>query len=528
MNSSPPPFDPSKPFTTEGPAPPAFDPSKPFTDASDSAMPTESHFQPWGEMPIDRAMRGVARAVVPPIANFVDYPVRALGADVYGLVKGGAPTDDKSREQFYGAREKALEATKISETKGGEVISGALAIPGQIVGGAIKKASEATLGSEATKALGPAAVMAGDVGSAALVGRAALRNPGAPPPVRQAAVEARHAGYVLPPAAISDKPGLVANVLAGWGGKIKTQQAASEHNQGITNSLAAQDLGLPPDTHLSDAAFAQVRQRAGQAYAAVASSVPVITADSTYSQIVAALGGKSGQAAQMFPKITHNQGIHDLVDELKSVPQMPTPVAMEIVRELRYNANENFKAMGDPSRTALGFAQRQAADAIDDLMERNISAVGRPDAVAQYRQARQLIAKSYDVEGATNPATGDVSARHIGALAVKGRPLSGNLDTIANSALAFPKAMQAPAGFGYDQPWSALDAFAIGGAILAGRPDAALSLGTRPLARHAVLSERMQDRITNPPSPTRAARVLGIESLQPRSDSSLVNRVLGN
>ncbi|HEX4861530.1 MAG TPA: hypothetical protein VFV07_09860 [Rhizomicrobium sp.] len=41
MNGSPPPFDPSKPFTTEGAAPPPFDPSKPFTDApAASAQPT--------------------------------------------------------------------------------------------------------------------------------------------------------------------------------------------------------------------------------------------------------------------------------------------------------------------------------------------------------------------------------------------------------------------------------------------------------------------------------------------------------
>ncbi len=83
--------------------------------------------------------------------------------------------------------------------------------------------------------------------------------------------------------------------------------------------------------------------------------------------------------------------------------------------------------------------QRQAADAVDELIERNAAAAGKPDVVAKYRQARQLIAKSYDVEGATNPSTGDVNARGIARLAAKGRPLTGELDTIANVAVGISK-----------------------------------------------------------------------------------------
>lgn len=471
--------------------------------------------------PLTRPMMEAAKTIVPPVVNFLDYPARAIAADLYAVTPGtgGAfPIDEASRRKFYETRQKSLEATALPETKTGEAISQVLSVPGALVGKSIKAASEATIGKEGTAAIGPIATIAGDALPAAMAARAALSSPSMPN-LRPAALEARNAGYVLPPTSITEKPGLVANVLAGWGGKIKTQQEAASRNQEITNDLAKSALGLPKDAVLNERTFSDLRDRAGRAYAAVSQAVPDITADAAYNQTVANLSGKNAQAQAMFPGIVKNQAIIDLQDELRVVQRMPTSVAVELVRELRFNANNNFKALGDPSKVALGMAQRHAADAIDELMDRNITAAGSPDVVKKYKQARELIAKSYDVEGATNPATGDVSARHLAGLSVKGRPLSGNLDTIANTALAFPKAMQSPAGFGYEQPWSALDAFATGAAMLTGNPEAALTFLGRPLARNAVLSQPFQNRLVNPPASSPAVRAFGVGSLlQPHDD----------
>jgi hypothetical protein len=318
------------------------------------------------------------------------------------------------------------------------------------------------------------------------------------PKLRPGVLEARRAGYVLPPDSISESPGLVSRVLAGWSGKIKTQQGASEANQAVTNSLAASALGLPPKTMLTDEVFQQVRATAGKAYQAVADSIPVIEADEPYIDAVSSLGGRNSQAAQMFPRITANPGIHELVDELNSVGEFPTPVGVELVKELRFNANANLKAIGDPSKHALGLAQRQAADAVDGLMERQIEASGKPGLVDAYRAARMLIAKSYDVEGATNTATGDVNARGLARLADKGRPLSGELETIANAASAFPKALQPPAGFGNSESWSALDFFGGAAAVAHGNPGVAAGIMLRPAARATLLSQPFQNAITSP------------------------------
>ena len=315
----------------------------------------------------------------------------------------------------------------------------------------------------------------------------------------KAAAQAAHdAGYVLPPVEATKPVSLTSKVLSSPAGKIKTQQLASETNQGVTNELAATSLGLPKDTVLSADVFRNIRAQAGKAYEAVKQAVPQITSDDEYDTAVSSLGGANSQAAKHFPNITKNQGILDLVDELKQVKEFPTEAGVEIVKELRYNATANLKAMDDPSRHALGLAQRQAADLVDDLMERNIEKTGNTGAIAAYKQARRLIAKSYDVEGATNPSTGDVNAVGLAKLSAKGRPLTDELATIAKAASAFPKSMQNPANFGGAEPWSALDFFGAAGSAAAGHPGAGAAILARPLVRSTILSKPYQRSMMQP------------------------------
>jgi hypothetical protein len=328
--------------------------------------------------------------------------------------------------------------------------------------------------------------------------------PAAANPPRPAAVTARQAGYVLPPASISENPGLVSSVLAGWSGKIKTAQAAAAKNQVVTNDLATRALGLPSGTVLTDEVLGGIRAQAGKAYQAVSRAVPSIKADKEYADIVDQLGGRNGQAAKMFPKITNNPGLEEMVQELKGVTEFPTEAGVELVKELRFNANANLKAIGDPSQHALGLAQREAANAVDDLMERNIEATGQPGVIDAYKAARRLIAKSYDVEGVTNSATGDVNARGLARLQDKGRPLTDELKTIADSASAFPRSMRTPSEYGDNEAWSALDFFGSAAALAHGNPSVAGMILGRPAARSVILSSPYQNMLTRPGAPTPA------------------------
>lgn len=310
--------------------------------------------------------------------------------------------------------------------------------------------------------------------------------------------EALDSGYKLPPATMKD-PSLLSKILGGWSGKVKTQQASSVANQELTNGIAAQELGLPNDTTLDDNVFSRIRSEAGRAYQAVKSSVPEIVPDEQFRADAASLGNLNSDLAKDFPELVRNDDISSLSENFANKKSFSTAAGMDAIKTLRASATKNLQAIGDPQKSALGFAQRQAADSLDGLIERNLSGPDTGDLVPAYKAARQLIAKSYDVEAATNPGTGDVSAAKIAQLGNR-RPLSGGLDTVAKMGNAFPKATQVPAKFGGAEPLSVLDmayaAAPVAGGAMSGRLGEGAALGaaalSRPLARALILSKAYQ------------------------------------
>jgi hypothetical protein len=511
------------------------------------------------------ALSDLAGAAYNPIAKMTGLPAMGRMRDVTdaGLDVLGTERPDTSTERMVEAASTGT-ANALSGVGAARQLGQTLASPvARGVAARLAEQPELQALSGALGAVGGQGAAEAGVGPWGQLGFAALA--GASPFVatmmrgimatkpRPGVLEAREAGYVLPPAAISEKPSLAARMLAGWSGKIKTQQAASSHNQDVTNRLAATALGLPEETPLTGSVYQDVRAGAGQAYQAVTESIPLIRSDRSYAADIAALSGKNSQAAKVFPGIVRNQAISDLATELRRVPEFPTEAGIEIVKQLRFNGNANLKAIGDPSKHALGLAQREAANAIDDLIERNITVAGhpeiieayrilkelrfngkanlkaigdpnkhalgltqretakvldalierniavagQPEIIKAYRSARQLIAKSYDLEGATNPATGDINARGLARLSQKGKPLTGELQIIANVANAFPKTVQSPPMFGHDEAWSALDFFGGATAAVHGHPGIGAAIMGRPAARAVLLSKAVQDAMTN-------------------------------
>jgi hypothetical protein len=317
--------------------------------------------------------------------------------------------------------------------------------------------------------------------------------------------KARDAGYVLPPSMMPETGGMVTNTLAGWGGKIKTQQSASVKNQQITNKLGAESLGLPSDTTLTDKVFSDVRSQAGKAYDAVETSGVTIKQDEPFIDQLLSVQKPADEAAQAFPNIVKNDEIKGLVDELGNGKDFSARAGIQTIRRLRSDASANLRNSLDPRKVELGYAQRDAANAIEDLIDRNLQRAGKVDLIPNYRAARQMIAKSHDLESATNTATGDVSARKLASLKNRGRPLSGHLDTIADTANAFPKAVQEPARFGGDEAHSGIDFLTSALAIAHGRPEIAGMIFGRPAVRSALLSRPYQNMLAPPTSAAPAA-----------------------
>lgn len=430
------------------------------------------------------------------------------------LTKIGLPSPQTGGERIVGDISRGV-AGAGSVTGAAKGITGTLAkamtaspgkavISGGLAGGASGGAREAGLPVPVQMAAGLVA------GAAPYMSPAALASGGKLTPNEQ---QATAAGYKLNPATM-ENPSVLSKLLGGWSGKVKTQQAASAANQETTNGLAASDLGLPKDTILDDNAFEGIRKTAGQAYQAVKSVVARVVPDQQFQADAAKLGSLNGELAKDFPELVKNDGIDSLVKSLSAKKDFSTKAGLDAVKTLRADGTKNLQAIGDPQKNALGFAQRQAAEAIDALIERNLTAQGNKPMVDAYRAARQRIAKSYDVEAATNPATGDVSAAKLSQIGNR-RPLTGGLDTIATVGNAFPKAVQNPGKFGGVEPLSTLDLGAAGFAAAHGKYGLAASLLGKPAARSLIMSDSYQRAIANQGSFSQSAASLPAAQLQP-------------
>lgn len=365
------------------------------------------------------------------------------------------------------------------------------------------KADADNLVDQAMVGLGPEGMEGGPAGIAAAAAKAKAANTAAQTGsalkkvanLKPGVTEARGAGYVLPPVMAKENPSLIEKYASADAGKVKIQQAASDKNQQVTNGIAAQELGLPKDAVLTDKAFKDVRTQANKAYSDIANSVTHMQADDEYRKVVANLGGRSQEAAAQFKGVTENPELDKLEENLGKVDLFKPDAALFVVRKLRKDAGANLKNTQDPNKAALGLAQRKAADAIDDLVERNLSAAGKAELIPKYKAARTLIAKSHDIEGATNTATGDVSAIGLARLANRGKPFTGGLKTIADAANTFRKAFQNPEAFGGVEPYSVLDLGAAGMAAARGQWGIVGGVLARPVVRNALLSERYQDHM---------------------------------
>lgn len=295
--------------------------------------------------------------------------------------------------------------------------------------------------------------------------------------------DAQAAGYVLPPA--TGNPTGAVRALEGVAGKLSTAQEASIRNQYATNSLAKRALGLDEALPIGDQ-LPVIRQQAGDAYKAVAGAGR-LQADDAFRTKLADITSANRGAAADFPELAKT----DLADEVAKIDKesFSADGALKAIKLLRDNATAAYGRGDKP----MGKAYREMAGALEDVIERNLEARGKDAAgmLKAFRDARQLIAKTYSVENALNPATGNVSATKLGAQLDRGKPLSGELRQIAQTSKAFPKATRE---VNESMPGvSPLDYYASGGvSALSGQPTYLLYPFARAAVRSAILSRQGQ------------------------------------
>lgn len=313
-----------------------------------------------------------------------------------------------------------------------------------------------------------------------------------------ARVAGQQAGYVVPPTQANS--GSAWNqLLESFSGKVKTGQAASVKNQEVTNRLAKAAVGLPDDQPLSREALDTVRAQAGQAYKAI-EDLPSINWDHKFERAVDGLSRNKMGGATSNPA---DAEISTLIQELNSAGRWTGSGLIADIKNLREMAKANFNAAarsgGDVGKSSLAKAQMKSADILEDLAERNLFQNGAPtNLIENLREARQLIAKTYTIEGALEGQ--NVVAQKLAARITKGKPMMGELETIGKFAQQFKDATKLPTERGASSligsPLDWAGSAALSG--VTGSPALMALVGARPAARSLILSGPYQRAMTAP------------------------------
>lgn len=317
--------------------------------------------------------------------------------------------------------------------------------------------------------------------------------------------ESHQAGYVIPPSSV---PGAkISTLLEGLGGKAKVDAAAKAHNQGVSDNLAAKSVGIDPAKGLTAATLEQARAPAYKAYQAVQDLPIRFKLTQGYKNRINQIGAELEATAQRYPKLINVDAIKTLRDQLTQGTTMAPKDAITLIRQLRADASATLqRAYGaeKPSaeQVALGKAQRDAAGVIEKLVEANLRATGSQVLYRDYVNARQQLAKTYDIETALNPATGHINPHVLAQLDTKGggSRMTGDLRTVARFAQAFPKATPRGQMSGEPSPFSISDiAGGVGLGIATHDPLYTGAALARPALRATVLSKPVQRGIIPKP-----------------------------
>jgi hypothetical protein len=293
----------------------------------------------------------------------------------------------------------------------------------------------------------------------------------------------RQAGYVVPPS--TTNPTMTNKVIESIGGKVGTAQDAAIRNTKVTNSLAKKALGITDESITPDALNA-IRVKAGEAYESV-KRAGEISADDAFRSALEGVSEKYRGAAKDFPELAR-QDIQTIVDSINK-PKFSSDSAIDAISILRDKADAAFGS-GDK---ALGKAYKSISKAIEDVIERNLSNKGESGAelLKKFREARALIAKTYSVEKALNPSTGNVNAIKLAQQLARGKPISGELRTAAKFGGAFPKVSKEILDSGSVRNTDVI--LGAGSAALSKEPMYLLYPYLRQLARSGLLSDAGQN-----------------------------------
>lgn len=386
---------------------------------------------------------------------------------------------DDPAENF---RKVQTDLTYKAENPGAQALLGKITYPSEKLAQFANYAGGQTASGTGSPALGAAVNTGIQALPYALGARFAPKAPVAAPAAAIApeVAEATQVGLKLTPQQAGGLPGQIVQSLSG---SAKLERSLSKQNAPIVNDLAAQEIGLPKGTKLTPQALSDAKAPSHAVYNAAKSAgeVPLISADFA--------GVKSAGTLK-------NSAVDELRQHYSNMQSMDAKDLLADVAELRASAGKNIRAPFAPAQNALGYAQKQMANALENALGRKLNSMGKdaPTSLEEFQNARAQLAKIHSVEDS-------LIGSNVSAKSLASEPyLSGNLRTIANAYNNFDRSLQDVSKIRDSGPFGVLD-LGYGALALHAHPLAVGAVLSRPLARAALASKAYQSRLAAPPVP---------------------------
>ena len=333
------------------------------------------------------------------VVNFLDYPPRAVAADVLAMSKGGGP------EQFRKTKDAALEMTEIPETATDKKIGKVLSLPGRGIAGTAEAIGKGVLGEETAKKVGPYAEAVGDVAGLALQGRSLASQ--ARSAYRESVKRLRDAGVELTPGMVAGKAGRsvesMTKTVPGTGLAIaKAEDRTLESYQRATIDQVLMQIGtkLPKDQEMGYPAVKAASEAVSAEYNDIHSHID-FTPDQGFAQDTQAMLPRIAEMPQQmqtqFATIMQSR----LIDRVMSNSgQMDGKLTQEVRSELRFEARR-FSQSDDPGYQQLGALLNDLNQSIGAAIERQ-----NPAYAKRLKDADRAYAMLVRVEGAAGRRKG--------------------------------------------------------------------------------------------------------------------------
>lgn len=252
-------------------------------------------------------------------------------------------------------------------------------------------------------------------------------QPRPPTPKEQTIMDARKAGYKLPPS--QGHGGVTGALLEGLAGKERVAKDIEIGNQQVTNRIARSEAGVAPGAPLTNDALEAAKQASVDAGYTPLKQAGQMSNGRVYRQALDSIESRYGNANPSFPGAAHDD-VQALVNAYRR-RSFDAGDAVESVQNLRRDASGAYRS----GNNALAGAQKGISKALEDSMELNL---GNSDKLDAFRTARTSLAKQNAVQRALVEGGGDVNAINMGQQFQKDpTKFSGGLDTMGRFASNF-------------------------------------------------------------------------------------------